>query len=116
MSDMRYIENRYYVKREYEEYKGNRFLMQFPFYGSGKSFYQFGVIPYLNACIRVGEEEHAMDFINNMNKIAKMNVVNRDRRRVIDKQNWMIEEIYLKSKEFELKDVTLLLRKDNEDE
>lgn len=116
MCDMSDKENRYYVKRAFEEYRGNRFLMQFPFYGSGKSFYQFGVIPYLNACIRVGEEEHAMDFINNMNKIAKMNVVNRDRRRVIDKQNWMIEEIYLKSKEFELKDVTLLLRKDNEDE
>src|SRR5699024_8701492 len=115
MCDMSDLENRYYVKRAYEEYKGNKFLMQFPFYGSGKSFYQFGVIPYLNACIRVGEEEHAMDFINNMDKTSKMNIVDRDRRRVIDKQNKMIEGIYGKSKEYELKDVTLLLRRDEED-
>src|SRR5699024_12003000 len=74
-----------------------------------------GVIPYLNACIRVGEEAQAMELINNMDKISKMNIVDRDRRRVIDKQNKMIEGIYEKSKEYELKYGTLLLRRDAED-
>src|SRR5699024_9007938 len=35
MCDMSEPENRYYVKRSYEEYRGNSFLQQFKFYGSG---------------------------------------------------------------------------------
>jgi len=115
MCDMSVPENRYYVKRAYEEYRGNRFLQQFRFYGSGRSFYSFGVIPYLNACIRVGEERHAMEMINNMNNAAKMNKLERDRNRVITKQRKMVDEILEKSKLYKLEDVVLLLRRDNED-
>lgn len=115
MCDMSESENRYYVKKAYEEYKGNRFLQQFPFYGSGKSFYSFGVIPYLNACIRVGEEEHAMDFVNNMNSVSKMNSVKRDRLRVLNKQSKMVEDIFKKSKLFNLKDVVLFLRREDKE-
>lgn len=113
MCDMRENENRYYVKRAYEEYRGNRFLQQFPFYGSGKSFYSFGVIPYLNACIRVGEETHVMDFVNSMNNTSKMNSVKRDRLRVLDKQAKMVENMNEKSKLFELEDIVLLLRRED---
>ena len=115
MCDMSEPENRYYVKRAYEEYRGNRFLQQFRFYGSGKSFYSFGVIPYLNACIRIGEERHAMDFVNNMNVVSKMNTVERDRNRVIDKQAKMVDDIYEVSKKYRLKDVVLFLRKEREE-
>ena len=115
MCDMSDAENRYYVKRAYEEYRGNRFLQQFRFYGSGKSFYSFGVIPYLNACIRVGEERHAMDFVNSMNVVSKMNTVERDRNRVKDKQAKMVDDIYEVSKKYRLKDVVLFLRKEREE-
>src|SRR5699024_6418156 len=95
--------------------RGNRFLQQFRFYGSGKSFYSFGVIPYLNACIRVGEERHAMDFVNSMNVVSKMNTVERDRNRVKDKQAKMVDDIYEVSKKYRLKDVVLFLRKEREE-
>lgn len=115
MCDMSEKENRYYVKRAYEEYRGNYFLQQFPFYGSGKSFYSFGVIPYLNACIRVGEENHAMDFVNNMNRKSKMNIVKRDRYRVLEKQAQMEQELFSCSKEIVLDGITLLLRRGNQE-
>lgn len=112
MCDMSIPENRYYVKRAYEEYRGNRFLQQFPFYGSGRSFYSFGVVPYLNACIRIGEEDHAMDIVNSMNNRLKMNIIDRDRKRVKTKQDNMCKEILAVSKKIVKKDVVLLLRKE----
>lgn len=115
MCDLSVKENRYYLKRAYEEYRGNYFLQQFPYYGSGKSFYSFGVIPYLNACIRVGEEKHAMDFINNMNTRYKMNAVERDRRRVLEKQKKMEDLIRDNSKLIKLPDNIMLLRKEREE-
>jgi len=111
MCNMSELENRYYVKRAYEEYRGNYFLQQFPFYGSGRSFYSFGVVPYLNACIRVGEEDHAMDFVNSMNKRSKMNSIERDRRRVLEKQKRMEKELRENSVLIELPHIILLLRK-----
>lgn len=113
--DMSDPENRYYVQRAYEEYRGNYFLQQFPFYGSWRSFYSYAVIPYLNACIRVGEEEHVMDLINNMNNRAKMNKIPRDIQRVKTKQTKMIEEIYAISKEIKKEGITFLLRREGEE-
>lgn len=115
MCDMTVPENRYYVKRAYEEYRGNRFLQQFSYYGSGRSFYSYTVIPYINACIRVGEEKHIMEMINNMDSIAKMNKIERDRNRVLTKQRILVEELLESSKKIVLDDIVLLLRKGRED-
>lgn len=113
--DMSVSENRYYVQRAYEEYRGNHFLQQFPFYGSWKSFYSYGVIPYLNAAIRIGEEKQIMDLINNMNMRTKTNKIPRDMKRVKTRQEKLIEEIYGASTEIKREGITYLLRRTREE-
>lgn len=109
--DMSDPENRYYVQRAYEEFRGNYFLQQFPFYGSWKSYYSYSVIPYMNACIRVGEERQIMELVNGMNNRAKTNKIPRDTKRVKTKQEGLIEELFTESKEIKKKGITFLLRR-----
>lgn len=109
--DMRDAENRYYVRRAYAEYRANYMFNQFRFYGSFRSFYGYGLIPYLNALIRIGEGSRAMKMVNSMNVRAKMNTVERDRQRVRTRQQAMISELLSSGKLFEEDDFVLHLRK-----
>ncbi|PGT89954.1 hypothetical protein COD17_09395 [Bacillus thuringiensis] len=109
--DMRDAENRYYVRRAYAEYRANLLFNQFQFYGSYRSFYGYGLIPYLNALIRVGESKRAMLMVNSMHIPAKMNAVKRDVSRVKARQDEMVAELLTAGKLFEEKDFTLHLRK-----
>lgn len=96
MSDMCAMddeENRYYVKQAYKGYRDNLFLRQFKYYGSHRSFYGWQVSPYLNAMIRVGEEDRAVEIVNNMTRRLKMNEVERDVKRVKRKQEEMKAEL-----------------------
>lgn len=98
MCDMSNSENRYYVSRAYEGYRDNLFLKQFRFYGSHRSFYGWGVSPYLNALIRTGEEKRAVEVVNNMDRRIKMNVIQRDIKRVKARQEEMKEELFSRGK------------------
>lgn len=112
---MRDAENRYYVRRAYAEYRGNHFLNQFKFYGSYRSFYGFGVIPYLNALIRIGEGDRAMRVVNSMDIRSKMNSTERDRLRVRTRQEKMIAELRAAGKFIEMEDVVMHVRTDRKD-
>lgn len=98
MCSMADAENRYYVERAYEGYRDNVFLKKFKLYGSLKSFYGWGVIPYLNALIRTGEEKRAVMVVNNMNRYAKMNRIPDDVKRVKNRQKDMMGELFGKGK------------------
>ncbi|MCH4866611.1 DHH family phosphoesterase [Bacillus sp. 1006-3] len=115
MCDMSDRENRYYVRKAYEEYRANAFLSKFTFYGSYRSFYGFGVIPYLNALIRTGEEDRAMKVVNTMNNRAKMNTIERDRMRVRANQDRMLEELLDSGSLIQMPGVVMHLRKQRHD-
>ncbi|PGR83726.1 DHH family phosphoesterase [Bacillus cereus] len=109
--DMRDAENRYYVRRAYAEYRANLLFNQFQFYGSYRSFYGYGLIPYLNALIRVGESKRAMVMVSSMHIPAKMNAVKRDVKRVKTRQDEMIAELTVSGHLFETENFVLHLRK-----
>lgn len=104
-------ENRYYMKRAYEGRQSNVFLRKFPFWGSSLTFYGWQVVPYLNALIRVGFEKRALDVVNSMNRVAKMQRIDKDVKRIKELQVKMQEELYENSQIKENDHVVLCLRK-----
>lgn len=113
MSDMCRMdvpENRYYVQKAYEGNRATVFLKRFKFYGSYRSFYGWGVNPYLNALIRTGEEKKAVMTVNSMDRFAKMNRIPDDVKRVKARQIRMKEELLERGKVKKGKGVVFHLR------
>lgn len=104
-------ENRYYVSQAYEGYRDSIFLQKFRWYGSHRSFYGWGVSPYLNALIRTGEEKRAVMVVNNMDRRAKMTRIPEDVKRVKARQKEMVEELFSRGELKKRRSVTLHLRK-----
>lgn len=104
-------ENRYYIKRAFEGRQATLFLRKFKFWGSALTFYGWQVVPYLNALIRVGFEKRALDVVNNMNRVAKMQRIDKDVIRIKDLQKEMTEDLYQNSEIKENEHVVLCLRK-----
>lgn len=110
MCSMAHPESRYYVSKAYDGYRDTEFLKKFRFYGSHRSFYGWGVNPYLNALIRTGEEKKAVMIVNNMNRLAKMNRVPDDVKRVKARQERMKEDLFSRGELRKRKGVVLHLR------
>lgn len=76
MCSMTDQENRYYVEQLYSNYPQNLLFKTVHeaghFYGSKQSLFTFKIIPFLNALIRIGQEETAMELVNNMHRQATM--------------------------------------------
>lgn len=76
MCSMTDAENRYYVTQLYANYPKNLLFKTIHeaghFYGSKQSLFTFKIIPFLNALIRIGQEETAMELANNMHRHATM--------------------------------------------
>lgn len=83
--DMSDNENRYYVKKLYDNYNRYEFFKYFDYYGSDASLMSFKVIPFLNALIRLNETEASMDIVNNLND-------NRVIKRLVDNKIYVIKE------------------------
>lgn len=111
MVNVDWNENRYYMKRAYEGRESTLLFRKFPFWGSSLTFYGWQLVPYLNAVIRVGYEKRALDIVNNMNSIRKMQRTESDVKRIKALQEQMKEDLFEKS-EIKVNDhVTLCLRK-----
>lgn len=69
-------ENRYYVDQLYRHYPENLLFKTVHeaghFYGSKLSLFSFKIIPFLNAMIRIGNEQGAMEIVHNMHRQAMM--------------------------------------------
>lgn len=110
MCDMLDNENRFYVKRAYDNYHYNPLLKQFAFYGSKKNFFSFSFIPYINALIRIGEEKRAIVIMNNSNSVARNKGILADSIQVKEKQKEKIERLKKLSKVIVKEGFTLCLR------
>ena len=78
-------ENRYYVKKLYDNYNRYEFFKFFDYYGSDASLMSFKVIPFLNALIRLNEIEAAMDIVNNLNEVRVL-------KRLVENKIYVIKE------------------------
>lgn len=104
-------ENRYYMKRAYEGRNSTLLFRKFPFWGSNLTFYGWQLVPYLNAIIRVGFEKRALDIVNNMNNVSKMQRIDKDVIRIKGIQEEMKENLYENSSIKVNDHVVLCLRK-----
>lgn len=100
--DLTEKENRYYVSKTHEYLQKNPndyFFRQFPYYGSYRSFLGFTVIPYLNALIRIGKEDKAVEVVNNMDNPREMDKIRYDITNIKDQQKVLMKEIEEVSRE-----------------
>lgn len=115
MVNVRDNENRYYMKRAYEGRESTLLFRKFDFWGSNLSFYGWQVVPYLNAIIRVGFEKRALDVVNNMDSVRKMQRISNDVKRIKgiqeDKKTILFENSKIKVNDH----VVLCLRKGKDD-
>lgn len=86
-------ENRYYVERLYENYDKIELFQAFTYWGSKRNLFLFGVVPFLNACIRTNHGEWAMEVImmKDVRKIKKF--IEEKRAWVLDEQKRVLEEM-----------------------
>lgn len=77
-------ENRYYVDRLYEKYDKIDLFKSFDFYGSRRNLFLFGVIPFLNACIRTNNGHWAME-------VVQMSGVSNIKRFVKQKREFVLQ-------------------------
>lgn len=107
-------ENRYYVTELYDYYTryGSKdpFFRNFPYYGSNRTVFGWSIIPYLNAKIRIGEEQEAVSIVNNMSNTREMVKVKDDIRRVKDTQKYLVDKLYDVGKEIVTPHTVLHLR------
>lgn len=86
-------ENRYYVEKLYSEYENIDLFKSFTFWGSKRNLFQFGVIPFLNACIRTNNVDWAMDAVS-MSGVSKLKkFISEKRSDAIDLQKRMLLEM-----------------------
>lgn len=91
-------ENRYYVDTLYANYDQVDLFNAFDFYGSKRNLFLFGVIPFLNACIRTNNGDYAMEAMHmgGVKEIKKF--VKEKRAYVLDLQKSMLDEMFEKAK------------------
>lgn len=109
-------ENRYYVRKAYENNDYNEFLKTFKsvgFYGSNLSLFSFKIIPYLNALIRIGDSETAMKIVNNMEQRSLKDFIASNEKEIKEKQEKEIEKIKNMSQLVDGDGFAILLRKPN---
>lgn len=105
-------ENRYYVERLYEEYQQIDLFKAFPFWGSKRNLFLFGVIPFINACIRVNEVDLVMNLVlsNNLSIIKRL--IDTNRTRILDLQKQYIEVMLSDCQYMEYEGIVLIRLKD----
>lgn len=112
--DMTVSENRHYVNKLYDTCLSNPFFASFDFYGSYSSLISYKVVPFLNALIRIGETDKAMNIVNSM---YSDRVIRRLVRPYIysvkGKQQDMVDEIMEEGRIFTLKGMTVHIRQNN---
>lgn len=86
-------ENRYYVDKLYESYNKIDLFKAFSFWGSKRNLFLFGVIPFLNACIRTNNGDWAMEAVMMGGATKLKNYVTEKRNYVIELQKRLIKEM-----------------------
>jgi single-stranded-DNA-specific exonuclease len=101
-------ENRYYVDKLYENYDKIDLFKAFSFWGSKRNLFLFGVIPFLNACIRTNNGDWAMDAVM-MGGVSKLKTYVKEKRAyVIDLQKTVISDMINESQIKRGKQVVLI--------
>lgn len=107
-------ENRYYVDRLYDHYDKIDLFKSFDFYGSRRNLFLFGVIPFLNACIRTNNGDWAMDVVQ-MSGVSKIKrFVTEKRKYVLELQKEIMARMLGRGKML-MGDMMIVLRLDDED-
>ena len=86
-------ENRYYVETLYKSIPEVDLYKAFKFYGSRRNLFVYGVIPYLNACIRLNETEIAMESLWIHGETHVRNYVETNRKTLLEKQSNLLEDL-----------------------
>lgn len=86
-------ENRYYVEVLYKSINKVDLYKAFLFYGSRRNLFVYGVIPYLNACIRLNETEIAMESLWVRGETYVKQYVNKHRKELLERQAALLEEL-----------------------
>lgn len=106
-------ENRHYVKTLYERYDTIPLLkvLADKFYtGSFAGLFSYKIIPFLNAMIRIGQEQMAVEVVNNMFNLGKSKRTIYMQQSAVEIQKKMQDEIMEISKTIEKPNVVILLR------
>lgn len=106
-------ENRYYVEKLYKEYNNIDLFKAFTYWGSKRNLFLFGVIPFLNACIRTNHGDWAIEVMKMSGESKVKRFVKETRERVLEEQAEIMDDMLKKSMKQEGKEV-VLVRLDNE--
>lgn len=113
--DMSDNENRYYVKKLYDNHYKFALFNHFISYGSDRSLMSYTIIPYLNAMVRLNRGDVAMEIINNINdkKIIKR-IIGDNHNNVKRTQAELVDEMRDKGKILENDYCVIHLRHDTQ--
>lgn len=110
-------ENRFYVDYLYEYYekygKQDWFYKQFTYYGSKKGLFGWSIAPFLNAMIRIGNEKQAVELVNSMNVMYKMNAIQRKIKSTKDIQKELLLLLEEQGQIVETEHTVIHLRREN---